>query len=82
MLDSNGELILNKKEFDLNQFINRIEKIIINQLKSPNVIFRLNRDPELPDKLYTDPEKLEQILLNLLLNSQKFTQKGWIKFKI
>ncbi len=32
--------------------------------------------------IYSDPEKIEQILLNLLLNAQKFTSKGWIKFKI
>ena len=32
--------------------------------------------------MYTDPEKLEQIILNLLLNAQKFTMKGYIKLKI
>lgn len=42
----------------------------------------MSRDPDLPKRLYSDPEKLEQVLLNLLLNAQKFTIKGWIKFKV
>lgn len=45
-------------------------------------MFRVSIDPELPEFMFSDNEKLEQILLNLLLNSQKFTQIGWIKFKI
>lgn len=69
LCSANGELILHRKEFDLDSFITRIEKIIVNQLKSQNVIFRVSRDPLLPSRLYTDPEKLEQILLNLLLNA-------------
>lgn len=55
---------------------------MINQLKSPKVVFRVSKDPDLPQTLYSDPEKLEQLLLNLLLNAQKFTPSGWIKFKI
>jgi signal transduction histidine kinase len=46
------------------------------------VLFRVSIQQGLPQKLFSDPEKLEQILLNLLLNAQKFTPKGWIKFKV
>lgn len=63
-------------------FIQKIEKIMINQLKSQKVFFRVSIESELPSKMFSDPEKLEQILLNLLLNAQKFTQQGWIKFKV
>ena len=34
LCNANAKLVLNKKDFDLNQFIDRIEKIIINQLKT------------------------------------------------
>ena len=34
LCSSNGGLILKKKEFDLMAFITKIEKIMINQLKS------------------------------------------------
>ena len=82
LCSSNATLILNKRDFDLDNFISHIERIIINQLKNQNVVFRVSRDPDLPKIIYSDPEKLEQILLNLLLNAMKFTSKGWIKFKI
>lgn len=76
------ELSLVKKEFSIRSLISRIEHIMIYQLKNPNVVFRVSVDPELPEKMYSDPEKLEQIILNLLLNSQKFTTSGYIKFKV
>ena len=62
-------MIFNRKEFDVFSFITRIEKIMINQLKSQYVVFRVSRDRYLPEKMYSDPEKLEQIVLNLLLNA-------------
>mmetsp|Transcript_7484 Transcript_7484/g.5684 ORF Transcript_7484/g.5684 Transcript_7484/m.5684 type:complete len:196 (+) Transcript_7484:88-675(+) len=32
--------------------------------------------------MISDPQKIEQLLLNLLLNAQKFTQMGFIKLKV
>jgi signal transduction histidine kinase len=66
----------------LNDFIDHIEELILKQFKSARVVFRVARDPRLPEKMYADPAKLEQILFNLILNAQKFTEKGFIKLKI
>lgn len=38
-------------------------------MKNEKVAFRVSRDPSLPDVMHSDPEKLEQIILNLLLNA-------------
>ena len=67
--NGNGQVIFNRKEFSIASFIKRIETIMINQLKSQNVVFRVSKDRNLPDRLYSDPEKLEQIILNLLMNA-------------
>ncbi|MFI5152972.1 MAG: HAMP domain-containing protein [Chitinophagales bacterium] len=44
--------------------------------------FTIDIDPELPDQMHTDPQRLNQILKNLLSNSFKFTEKGEVKLKI
>ncbi len=44
--------------------------------------FTIETDPQLPNTLDTDLQRLNQILKNLLSNSFKFTEKGEIKLKI
>jgi signal transduction histidine kinase len=56
---NSGEFQLEKKEFDFEKFLKKIEKTISRQLKNPNVIFRVVKDDVLPELLYTDPAKLE-----------------------
>ena len=55
-------------------------------MKSQNldedVEFRLNLADELPNELYGDSIKLKQILLSLLSNSIKYTEKGFIELRV
>ncbi|MEP7265728.1 MAG: response regulator, partial [Bacteroidota bacterium] len=44
--------------------------------------FTIETDPELPQSMDTDLQRLNQILKNLLSNSFKFTEKGEVKLKI
>jgi signal transduction histidine kinase/HAMP domain-containing protein/CheY-like chemotaxis protein len=44
--------------------------------------FTIEVDPELPEGMETDSQRLKQILKNLISNSLKFTEKGQIQFKI
>ncbi len=44
--------------------------------------FTIETDPNLPDSMETDLQRLNQILKNLLSNSFKFTEKGEVKLKI
>jgi signal transduction histidine kinase/CheY-like chemotaxis protein len=44
--------------------------------------FTIETDPDLPEMMDTDLQRLNQILKNLLSNSFKFTEKGEVKLKM
>ncbi len=39
-------------------------------------------DSQLPELMDNDQERLIRVILNMLLNAQKYTQKGFIKFQV
>ncbi len=43
---------------------------------------KINVDPNLPDKLIGDPERITQIAINLLSNAFKFTEKGTVTLDV
>jgi signal transduction histidine kinase/HAMP domain-containing protein/DNA-binding response OmpR family regulator len=44
--------------------------------------FNIESDPNLPEFIETDPQRLNQIIKNLLSNAFKFTEKGEVKLKM
>jgi len=50
--------------------------------KEKNIQFIINIDPECPEIIISDQQKLFQSISNLLANAFKFTQKGCVKLSI
>ncbi|TWD96524.1 two-component system chemotaxis sensor kinase CheA [Neobacillus bataviensis] len=50
--------------------------------RQKNLEFSIFLDDDLPESIYTDEHRLNQILRNLLSNAFKFTEKGCISFLI
>jgi len=73
-----GVTILEEKAFNLLSLLNDIEKLFRLQIETRGIQFILERDLQLPAVVCGDAGKLRQVLVNLLGNAMKFTQKGRI----
>ena len=63
-------------EFRLSAFLKHIEDIIRVRSQKKGLIFLCNRTDSLPITIEADELRLRQVILNLLSNSVKFTDKG------
>lgn len=72
---------LNPTEFSLNHLIKEIVTTVQPLMKIQHNVFRVETNDELGN-MYTDYQKISQILLNLLNNAAKYTKRGMITFTI
>lgn len=74
-----GKLHIESIEFDLDDLIENLIATIVPKLNSSDINFRVYFSTSLPKKLFGDPLRISQIILNLCNNSIKFTKKGDIE---
>lgn len=75
-----GSMILEELDFNLNQLLDEVATIIRGRMK-PEIEYRLPRIQGLP-MVAGDELKLKQILINLINNANKFTEKGSIETQV
>lgn len=76
-----GKLTLNKQPFNLYQLLKNIEEMIKIKADSKALELVFELDKNLPENVLGDEGKLRQILINLLGNAIKFTDKGTVKLR-
>lgn len=76
-----GVLKLDEKEYSVAKFFKDIYNLTKENLSKSDVKLKLDIDKNLPSKLFGDNGKIRQIILNLLNNAIKFTDKGTITIK-
>lgn len=77
-----GKLELSIEKCDLYEMSAQATDIITYQIQTKGLEMLLNIPYDLPRFIWTDSVRLKQILINLLSNASKFTEKGEIELKI
>ncbi len=77
-----GKMVLENKKFVLDDLLINIENIMKNLIREKPINFFINKSLNVSKELFTDKNKLEQILVNILGNSAKFTHEGEIVLRI
>lgn len=77
-----GRLELQRVEFGLDASIDEIAGLMSPLATRKGLRFSVERDPDVPDRWVGDPLRLKQIVLNLLGNAVKFTERGSVGLRI
>ncbi|WP_428330898.1 PAS domain S-box protein [Mucilaginibacter sp.] len=77
-----GKLELDIEKCDLYEMGYQATDIITYQVQTKGLEMLLNIAPSMPRFIWADSVRLKQILINLLGNASKFTEKGEIELKI
>ncbi len=73
-----GRLSLDEVPFDLATVVEDVAQIVAPAAGEKNLEVVVDIDPAIPERLWGDPARLRQILLNLAGNAVKFTDHGHI----
>jgi CheY-like chemotaxis protein/anti-sigma regulatory factor (Ser/Thr protein kinase) len=78
----NGLLRLNRDVVQLPEFLEQIVDMFRPHADTKGIEFRYARPEHLPAYVYTDQKRLRQILINLLSNGVKYTEKGFVSLTV
>jgi len=77
-----GKLNIECVLFNLSEILSAINSVFTHEATRKGILFSIETPPDIPHMLEGDPTRLNQILINLIGNSLKFTAHGFVKLKL
>jgi hypothetical protein len=77
-----GRTTLNERNFDLYCLLEDLEDMFQMRAEAKGLQLVFDRAPDVPQYVRTDEVKLRQVLINLLGNAIKFTEKGNVSVRV
>jgi len=77
-----GRMILEYREFSIDSLISGLSAVVGTSIQQKNLELQIEVDENLPSAIMGDSVRLHQVILNLLTNAVKFTEKGTIRLHV
>lgn len=77
-----GKMDIINSTYSLSSTLNDVVLMTQGRAADKGLELRLNIDKEMPDVLRGDEVRIKQIILNLMTNAVKYTEKGWIELSV
>jgi len=76
------KLHIEKKPVDINKLLNEIYQMFLLQAQAKKLDFDLTFSKNIPKLILSDEQRIKQIIINLLANAIKFTEKGFVQIAV
>ena len=73
-----GKMEIVPVKYELAALVNNLVNSISERTKAKNLTFEVEIDKKLPSTMYGDDVRVSQIIMNLLTNAVKYTEKGTV----
>jgi CheY-like chemotaxis protein len=77
-----GKITLEYSRFNLRNLLADCTSLMAPGARNRGLTCELEIDPQVPDTVFGDASRLRQVLLNLIGNAIKFTEKGGVKVRV
>ncbi|WP_313802271.1 response regulator [Cytobacillus sp.] len=77
-----GKLDIHFEEVNINEFTNRLKSHFMPFANQKNLTFTVNVSETAPQFIFTDEQRLQQMIKNLLSNAFKFTEEGSVSVSV
>jgi len=77
-----GKLELQSTPFDLTELVSTVRIMLLPHAQTKGLTLTTNVEPGVPARVVGDPLRLRQVLVNLVNNAVKFTEKGGVTVDI
>jgi CheY-like chemotaxis protein len=77
-----NEILINPEKFSIKKLVNEVVRFVATPIRAKKIRFHYFLDPQIPVSLIGDARRIKQIILNLINNSIKFTDKGSITLEV
>ncbi|MBP5357833.1 MAG: response regulator [Treponema sp.] len=75
---SSGEMQIENIPFDISDLVEHVVDLIAIEAFEKGLEIATDIDPYIPKMIMGDPTRMQQVILNLVKNAVKFTEKGYI----
>lgn len=77
-----GSVEISEKKYDVPELINNINNMISIRATGKGLEYNVFIDPRVPKSLFGDKNRVQQIIVNLLTNAVKYTDKGSVTYNL
>lgn len=79
---SAGKLKIEHIPVHLHRELNSLIHLFDHQVKERSITLKLDIAPDVPEIISSDPVRIKQVLINLISNAIKFTEKGGVTIRV
>ncbi len=74
-----GKMAISENDYDLGSLIRDISNMFSYRVQEKGLAWEVDVGPSIPDSLYGDVYRVRQVLINLVSNAVKYTERGSVR---